>query len=169
MINNCSSNQISSKVCNKGGGDLVACLRLRNQRIPGSKPISTNDSPRIWDCRTPNLTLKCKRNISVVYANGGDDICNRVKITSSPRGASKRDVNITNCKVILLFLTNPSDLNQIRSMRSFAFITSNTKSGRLSRSSYTKATQSSRCCGVASIMLHFVQILNFLSPRENIK
>ncbi|GBN85357.1 hypothetical protein AVEN_71759-1 [Araneus ventricosus] len=55
-------------------------------------------------------------------------------------------------------LSNPSDLNQIRSMRSFAF-TSNTKSGRLSRSSYIKATQSSRCCGVASIMLHFVQIL----------
>ncbi|GBM31530.1 hypothetical protein AVEN_247230-1 [Araneus ventricosus] len=52
-------------------------------------------------------------------------------------------------------------------MRSFALITSNTKSGRLSRSSYTKATQSSGCCGVASIMLHFVQILNFLSPREN--
>ncbi|GBM98863.1 hypothetical protein AVEN_44869-1 [Araneus ventricosus] len=57
----------------------------------------------------------------------------------------------------------------IRSMRSFALITSNTKSGHLSRSSYTKETQSSRCCGVASIMLHFVQILNFLSPRENLK
>ncbi|GBN99514.1 hypothetical protein AVEN_70373-1 [Araneus ventricosus] len=54
-------------------------------------------------------------------------------------------------------------------MRSFALITSNTKSGRLSRSSYTKATQSSRCCGVASITLHFVQILNFLSPRENLR
>ncbi|GBM06048.1 hypothetical protein AVEN_49431-1 [Araneus ventricosus] len=53
-------------------------------------------------------------------------------------------------------------------MRSFTFITSNTKSGSL-RSSYTKATQSSRCCGVASIMLHFVQILNFLSPRENLR
>ncbi|GBM55124.1 hypothetical protein AVEN_215708-1 [Araneus ventricosus] len=37
----------------------------------------------------------------------------------------------------------------IRSMRSFAFITSNMKSGRLSRSSYIRATQSSRCCGVA--------------------
>ncbi|GBN03554.1 hypothetical protein AVEN_139092-1, partial [Araneus ventricosus] len=54
-------------------------------------------------------------------------------------------------------------------MRSFAFITSNTKSGHSSRSSYTKATQSSGCCGVASIMLHFVQILNFLSPRENLR
>ncbi|GBM41054.1 hypothetical protein AVEN_180958-1 [Araneus ventricosus] len=54
-------------------------------------------------------------------------------------------------------------------MRSFALITSNTKSGRLSRSSYTKATHSSRCCGVASLMLHFVQILNFLSPRENLR
>ncbi|GBN72812.1 hypothetical protein AVEN_159037-1 [Araneus ventricosus] len=54
-------------------------------------------------------------------------------------------------------------------MRSFALITSNTKSGRLSRSSYTKATQSSRRCGVASIMLHFGQILNFLSPRENLR
>ncbi|GBM07096.1 hypothetical protein AVEN_177064-1 [Araneus ventricosus] len=51
-------------------------------------------------------------------------------------------------------------------MRSFAFITSNTKSGRLSRPLYTKATQSSRCCGVASIMLNFVQILNLLSTRE---
>ncbi|GBM91342.1 hypothetical protein AVEN_6995-1 [Araneus ventricosus] len=51
-------------------------------------------------------------------------------------------------------------------MRSCALITS-TKSGRLSRPSYTRATQSSRCCGVASIMLHFVQILNLLSPREN--
>ncbi|GBN32254.1 hypothetical protein AVEN_159820-1 [Araneus ventricosus] len=51
-------------------------------------------------------------------------------------------------------------------MRSFALITS-TKYGRLSRPSYTRATQSSRCCGVASIMLHFVQIFNFLSPREN--
>ncbi|GBN96093.1 hypothetical protein AVEN_178102-1 [Araneus ventricosus] len=61
---------------------------------------------------------------------------------------------------VSLLLYNPSDLNQIRSMRSFAFITSNTKSGRLSRSSYTKATQSSRCCGVASIMLHFVQMKN---------
>ncbi|GBM48612.1 hypothetical protein AVEN_158180-1 [Araneus ventricosus] len=68
-----------------------------------------------------------------------------------------------------LLLTDPSDLNQIRSMRSFALITSNTKSSRLSRSSYTKATQSSRCCGVASIVLHFVQILNFLSPRENLR
>ncbi|GBN05991.1 hypothetical protein AVEN_231702-1, partial [Araneus ventricosus] len=29
-----------------------------------------------------------------------------------------------------LLLSNPSDLNQISSMRSFAFITSNTKSGR---------------------------------------
>ncbi|GBL88704.1 hypothetical protein AVEN_195680-1 [Araneus ventricosus] len=54
-------------------------------------------------------------------------------------------------------------------MRSFAFITSNTKSGRLSRPPYTKATQSSRCCEVASIMLHFVQILNFLSSRENLR
>ncbi|GBO45799.1 hypothetical protein AVEN_25821-1 [Araneus ventricosus] len=45
----------------------------------------------------------------------------------------------------------------------------NTESGRLSRSSYTEATQSSRCCGVASIMLHFVQILNFLSPRKNLR
>ncbi|GBM02761.1 hypothetical protein AVEN_40827-1 [Araneus ventricosus] len=54
-------------------------------------------------------------------------------------------------------------------MRSFALITSNTKSGRLSRSSYTKATQSTRWHGVASIMLHFVQILNFLSPRENLR
>ncbi|GBN25004.1 hypothetical protein AVEN_58204-1 [Araneus ventricosus] len=62
-----------------------------------------------------------------------------------------------------VLLSNSSDLNQIRSMRLFAFITSNMKSGRLSRSSYTKATQSSRCCGVVSIMLHFVQILNFLS------
>ncbi|GBL96583.1 hypothetical protein AVEN_207766-1 [Araneus ventricosus] len=53
-------------------------------------------------------------------------------------------------------------------MRLFALITSNTKSCRLSRSSYTKATQSSRCCGMASIMLHFVQILNFLSPQENL-
>ncbi|GBL85256.1 hypothetical protein AVEN_188487-1 [Araneus ventricosus] len=35
-----------------------------------------------------------------------------------------------------LLLTNPFDLNQIRSMRPFALITSNTKSGRLSRSSY---------------------------------
>ncbi|GBM84348.1 hypothetical protein AVEN_99923-1 [Araneus ventricosus] len=68
-----------------------------------------------------------------------------------------------------LLLTNPSDLNQIRSMRSFALIISNTKCSRLSRPSYTKATQSSRCCGVASIMLHFVQILNFLSPRENLR
>ncbi|GBL88705.1 hypothetical protein AVEN_195680-2 [Araneus ventricosus] len=68
-----------------------------------------------------------------------------------------------------LLLSNPSDLNQIRSMRSFAFITSNTKSGRLSRPPYTKATQSSRCCEVASIMLHFVQILNFLSSRENLR
>ncbi|GBN16034.1 hypothetical protein AVEN_253300-1 [Araneus ventricosus] len=69
-----------------------------------------------------------------------------------------------------LLPTNPSDLNQIRSMRSFALITSNTKSGRLSRSSYIKATQSSRCCGVVSIMLHFVQTkLNFLSPRENLR
>ncbi|GBO35318.1 hypothetical protein AVEN_22690-1 [Araneus ventricosus] len=75
------------------------------------------------------------------------------------------------CKFVfhLLLLSNPSDLNQIRSMRSFAFITSNTKSGRLSRPSYTKATQSNRCCRVASIMLHFVQILNFLSPRENLR
>ncbi|GBL90831.1 hypothetical protein AVEN_215561-1 [Araneus ventricosus] len=54
-------------------------------------------------------------------------------------------------------------------MRSLALITSSTKSGRLSRPSYTKATQSCRCCGVASIMLHFVQILNFLSPRENLR
>ncbi|GBO13032.1 hypothetical protein AVEN_266560-1 [Araneus ventricosus] len=68
-----------------------------------------------------------------------------------------------------LLLTNPSDLIQIRSIRSFALITSNTKSGRLSRSSCTKATQSSRCCGVASIMLHFVQILDFLSPPENLR
>ncbi|GBN81201.1 hypothetical protein AVEN_187084-1 [Araneus ventricosus] len=60
-------------------------------------------------------------------------------------------------------------ITQIRSMRSFALITSNKKSGRLSRSSYTKATQSSRRCGVALIMLHFEQILNFLSPRENLK
>ncbi|GBM45419.1 hypothetical protein AVEN_56262-1 [Araneus ventricosus] len=73
-----------------------------------------------------------------------------------------------NC-LLLLLLTNPSDLNRIRTMRSFALITSNAKSGRLSRSSYTKATQSSRCCGVASIMLHFVQILNFISPRENLR
>ncbi|GBN05006.1 hypothetical protein AVEN_63756-1 [Araneus ventricosus] len=61
------------------------------------------------------------------------------------------------------------DRVKIRSMRSFALITSNTKSGRLSRSSYTKETESRRCCGVASIMLNFVQILNFLSPRENLK
>ncbi|GBM85248.1 hypothetical protein AVEN_275111-1 [Araneus ventricosus] len=54
-------------------------------------------------------------------------------------------------------------------MRSFALITSNTKSGRLSMSSYAKETLSSRCCGVASIMLHFVQILNFLSTRENLR
>ncbi|GBN10038.1 hypothetical protein AVEN_216908-1 [Araneus ventricosus] len=33
-------------------------------------------------------------------------------------------------------------------MRPFALITSNTKSGHSSRSSYTKATQSSKCCGV---------------------
>ncbi|GBO07680.1 hypothetical protein AVEN_123544-1 [Araneus ventricosus] len=70
---------------------------------------------------------------------------------------------------VLLLLSNPSDLNQIRPMRSFVFIPSNTKSGRLSRSSYTRATQSSRCCGVASTKLHFVQILNFLSPRENLR
>ncbi|GBN47372.1 hypothetical protein AVEN_237004-1 [Araneus ventricosus] len=69
----------------------------------------------------------------------------------------------------VFFFSNPSDLNQIRSMRSFAFITSNRKSGGLSRSSYTKATQSSRYCGVASVMLHFVQILNFLSPQENLR
>ncbi|GBN77826.1 hypothetical protein AVEN_50208-1, partial [Araneus ventricosus] len=50
----------------------------------------------------------------------------------------------------VLLLSNPSDLNQIRSMRSFAFITSNMKSGCLSRSLYTKVTQSSRCCGVSS-------------------
>ncbi|GBN95433.1 hypothetical protein AVEN_243541-1 [Araneus ventricosus] len=63
------------------------------------------------------------------------------------------------CKTLnlLLLLSNPSDLNQIRSMKY-------TKAP-----SYTKATQSSRCCGVASIMLHFVQILNFLSPRENLR
>ncbi|GBN40792.1 hypothetical protein AVEN_36773-1 [Araneus ventricosus] len=68
---------------------------------------------------------------------------------------------------VFFFFSNPSDLNQIRSMRSFAFIISNRKYGRLSKLSYTKATQSSRCCGVAPIMLHFVQIFNFLSPREN--
>ncbi|GBM65047.1 hypothetical protein AVEN_70158-1 [Araneus ventricosus] len=59
-------------------------------------------------------------------------------------------------KISGLLLSNPSDLSQIRSMTSFALITSNTKSRRLSRSSYTKATQSSKCCGVASIRLHFV-------------
>ncbi|GBN44172.1 hypothetical protein AVEN_168929-1 [Araneus ventricosus] len=46
--------------------------------------------------------------------------------------------------ILLRLLSNLSDLNQIRSMRSFAFITLNTKSGRLSRSSYTRATQSER-------------------------
>ncbi|GBM84565.1 hypothetical protein AVEN_86680-1 [Araneus ventricosus] len=68
--------------------------------------------------------------------------------------------------VSYLLLSNPSDLNQIRSMRSFAFITSNTKFGRLSRSSYTKATQSSRCCGVA--IFPIIKILdNTSAVREN--
>ncbi|GBM77816.1 hypothetical protein AVEN_201138-1 [Araneus ventricosus] len=48
---------------------------------------------------------------------------------------------VTHRSSILLLLSNPSDLNQIRSMRSFAFINSSTKSGRLNRSSYSKATQ----------------------------
>ncbi|GBO25562.1 hypothetical protein AVEN_86529-1 [Araneus ventricosus] len=43
----------------------------------------------------------------------------------------------------------------IRSMRSFAFITSNKKSGGLSRSSNTKTTQSVGCWVRASVMLHF--------------
>ncbi|GBL86748.1 hypothetical protein AVEN_95995-1 [Araneus ventricosus] len=38
---------------------------------------------------------------------------------------------------LLLLLSNRSDLNQIRSMRSFTFINSNTKSGRLSRGTNT--------------------------------
>ncbi|GBM88772.1 hypothetical protein AVEN_100362-1 [Araneus ventricosus] len=48
---------------------------------------------------------------------------------------------VTHRSSILLLLSNPSDLNQIRSMRSFAFINSSTKTGRLNRSSYTKSTQ----------------------------
>ncbi|GBM44470.1 hypothetical protein AVEN_184683-1 [Araneus ventricosus] len=87
------------------------------------------------------------------------------KATQSSRRCGVLDTSL----VSVFFFSNPSDLNHIRSMRSFAFITSNTKSGRLSMLSCTKATQSSRCCGVASIMLHFVQISNLLSPRENMR
>ncbi|GBM49128.1 hypothetical protein AVEN_77069-1 [Araneus ventricosus] len=57
-----------------------------------------------------------------------------------PKSLEEASMTLNQCKklfvVLLLLLTNPSDLNQIRSMRSFALITSNTKSGRLSRSAF---------------------------------
>ncbi|GBN17925.1 hypothetical protein AVEN_137419-1, partial [Araneus ventricosus] len=43
--------------------------------------------------------------------------------------------------LLLLLHTNPSDLNQNRSMRSFALITSNTKSVRFSRSLYDAVSE----------------------------
>ncbi|GBN01221.1 hypothetical protein AVEN_254360-1 [Araneus ventricosus] len=88
-------------------------------------------------------------------------------ITSPPRSRYILDGRLTSNTTYLnfLLLSDPSDLNQIRSMRSFAFITSNTKSHRMSRSSYAKATQSSRCCGVASLML-YSQLSNFNKSKK---
>ncbi|GBO16966.1 hypothetical protein AVEN_186311-1 [Araneus ventricosus] len=58
-----------------------------------------------------------------------------LKISPPHQRSSPTTLNSMVKILYLLLLSNPSDLNQIKSMRSFAFTISNKKSGRLRRSS----------------------------------
>ncbi|GBM74951.1 hypothetical protein AVEN_18679-1 [Araneus ventricosus] len=139
-------------------------------KVPLSSFTRKGDGPNDNPASLSLFLIVTKTPRQKIKVNGRNGICGNE--ISEEHSSQTELISIIDCRIFLLLSNssnNPSDLNQIRSMRPFAFITSNTKSGGLSRSSYIKATQSSRCCGVASIMLHFVQILNFLSPRENLR
>ncbi|GFV31266.1 hypothetical protein TNCV_1640181 [Trichonephila clavipes] len=72
-------------------------------------------------------------------------------------------------KDLWFLFSYPSGVNQTRSVSFFTFKKSKTKIGLFKRSSRTKSTQSSKCCGVASSPLHLVQIGKVLAAWENLR
>ncbi|GBN04129.1 hypothetical protein AVEN_119005-1 [Araneus ventricosus] len=100
-----------------------------------TRPIPSQRLHQIEQSPVDKQGLQINDVVSIlVHVHPSDTIGNETRQTSS-----LPSILFVVCMNVLL--SNSSDLNQIRSMRSLAFITSNTKSGRLSRSSYTKETQ----------------------------
>ncbi|GBM33432.1 hypothetical protein AVEN_207532-1, partial [Araneus ventricosus] len=73
----------NSKVLEEFRGGLVVRSRIRDQKVPGFKPDSTEDLLCLWVCCTLNLLLRVKRPLAVVVQKFGQGV---LFLVIRPRG-----------------------------------------------------------------------------------